>query len=226
VADGAIRRRLDLDIEEAAANPDPAWPDTLTLFLVGGAAIELSGATADPSYAQFEERQWIKSQRLLYASDKHAYAATAAAKAAPTSLGDALALAALARNIASLPGDDPVRPGYIQMERDIASTLVAKQGPDGLWRESLNDANSPIDVAASSVALYALALAVNRHHIDGLIYAPSCERAWRALVSRIQPNGSVLLDATQKDAASPAFTSGFFLLAAGEVDYLSQRKHW
>ncbi|WP_420236518.1 glycoside hydrolase family 88 protein [Telmatobacter bradus] len=223
----ALRRRLDLDIEEAAQSGEPAFPDALRLYLMGSAAAEMSAVNSDPSYAAFEQRQWIKTQRLLYDPAAHLYALDQNRE--KTALSDGLAMAALARIISALPGDDPIRPGYVQMQRDMTQTIVSLQGPDGLWHTRMADKTSPSDATGSALILFALASAINHRHIDAITYLPVCERAWRALVAEIRTDGRIgpaqPVRGTQS-GDSNSFAQGAFLLAASEVDQIAQHKHW
>ena len=223
----ALRRRLDLDIEEAAQSGEPAFPDALRLYLMGAAATEMSALNADPSYAAFEQRQWIKTQRLLYDPAAHLYALDQNKQ--KSALSDGLAMAALARIVSALPGDDPIRPGYVQMQRDMAPAIAALQAPDGLWHATLTNQSSPGDATGSALILFALASAINHRHIDAITYLPVCERAWRALVAEIHTDGRLGPAEPVRGTgieASNGFAQGAFLLAASEMELITQHKHW
>jgi rhamnogalacturonyl hydrolase YesR len=229
--------RLDGDLSDPFDPEHPVWTRADALFFEAPTAIELSEITGDPTYATFVHREWHRTEKLLYDPQKHFFRANALIQnqGKISARANGMAMTALARMIASLPSDDPLRPAYIQRLREMAAAVAATQQKDGLWRPGLLDAgNYPQpDAAGSSFIVYALAWGITHHHLDALVYLPVVERAWAGLVDHIYQDGRLgaIPPVNDELAAYGAGSSwnygvGAFLLAAGEVDALSLHKHW
>lgn len=239
----AVRLRLDGDLQDPF-NPDkPLWNSTLELFAEAPAAAQFTAITSDATYSAFVNREWHRTEKLLFDPTQHLFAANAAALQLREKNGqphfearaNGMALAALVRVLASYDSDDPLRPLYIARLREVASALAAAQGSDGLWRPGLLDpaAYPQPAVAGSAFITYALAWGIVHHHLDARIYLPVVERAWAGLAQHIYQDGRLGSIEPPDDptglyppGSSWNYGVGAFLLAAGEVDALSQRKHW
>jgi rhamnogalacturonyl hydrolase YesR len=249
VADGnakttsAIRLRLDGDLQDPFDPNHPLWTRADALFFEAPAAAQLSAITSDATYDEFVNREWHRTEKLLYDQQKHLFSARAAAVKDLEENGqkhfeartNGMVMAGLVRVIAALPSDDPLRPVYVDRLREMAQSIAAAQQPDGLWRPGLLDPASYAQpaVAGSSLIVYALAWGVNHHHLDARIYLPVVERAWAGLVGHVYQDGRLgsiepIGSATEPYSASSSWNYGVgaFLLAAGEVDAVSGHKHW
>jgi unsaturated rhamnogalacturonyl hydrolase len=233
----AIRLRLDGDLSDPFDPEHPVWTRTDALFFEAPAAVELSEITGDPTYNAFVNREWHRTEKLLYDPQKHLFVSSTLAQdeGKNSARANGMAMTALARIIASLPSDDPLRPIYIQRLREMAAAVAAAQQKDGLWRPVLLDAASysQPDTAGSSFIVYALAWGITHHHLNAQTYLPVVEHAWAGLVGHIYQDGRLgaIPPVNDELAAYNAGSSwnygvGAFLLAAGEVDALSQHKHW
>ena len=94
--------------------------------------------------------------------------------------GNGWVMAGLVRVLATLPSDDPLRPHYIALLREMAAEVASVQGSDGLWRPGLLDAASyPLpEVSGSAFFTYAIAWGIDHHMLDADIYLPVVEKAW------------------------------------------------
>jgi rhamnogalacturonyl hydrolase YesR len=151
------------------------------------------------------------------------------------SRGNGWVMAGLVRVLATLPSDDPLRPHYIALLREMAQEVAAIQGNDGLWRPGLLDAGSyPLpEVSGSAFFIYAIAWGINHRMLDAETYLPVVEKAWSGTLTHvyqdgrlgsIQPIGEA--PAEYKPSSSYNFGVGAFLLAGSEMDTLSEHKHW
>ena len=232
----AIRLRLDGDLEDPFDPSTPVWRSADALFFEAPTAAELSAITGDDTYNAFVRREWHRTEKLLYDPGQHLFQASALQpNHTKTARANGMAMTGLVRTIAMLPGDDPLRPAYVQRLREMAAALASAQQPDGLWRPGLLDTVSypQPDVAGSSFLVYALAWGINHHHLDARTYVPVVERAWTGLAAHIYRDGRLgaIPPVDDETAAYTAGSSwnygvGAFLLAASEVDTLSQHKHW
>jgi rhamnogalacturonyl hydrolase YesR len=239
----AIRLRLDGDLQDPFDPDNPLWTRTDALFLEAPAAAQLGASTSDETYDGFVNREWHRTEKLLYDHQLHLFATSQSAlgqhekngKALFEARANGMAMAGLVRVLAALPSDDPLRPVYVDRLREMAQAVAAAQQPDGLWRPGLLDpASYPQPaVAGSSLIVYALAWGITHHHLDARLYLPVVERAWPGLLSHVYQDGRLGSIEPLGDVSIPYTASscwnygvGAFLLAAGEVDALSGHKHW
>jgi rhamnogalacturonyl hydrolase YesR len=221
----------------------PSYSNCDALFVAAPAGAELSGITGDPTYSAYAEREWGYTEKLLYDRQKHLFSRDASDVNKHDKNGEKLFLArgngwvmaGLVRVLASLPPDDPLRPHYVDLLRQMAAEVAGLQGSDGLWRPGLLDAAAyPLpDVASSSLFTYAIAWGINRHVLDAEKYLPVVDKAWAGILAHIYADGRLgsiqpVGEATAefKPGSSYDFGVGAFLLAGSEMDALSDRKHW
>lgn len=237
----ASRRQFD----DAMASLDPQkpvfwWADAL--FMAPPTGVALSDITSDPTYDAYVNRQWGYTEKLLYDRQKHLFSRDAADLGRHEKNGEkvflarsnGMVMAGLVRVLADLPSDDPLRPHYVDLLRQMAAAVAAAQGSDGLWRPGMLDAASyPLpDVAGSAFITYALAWGIGHRMLDAGQYLPVVEKAWGGMLAHIYADGRLGSMAPMNDAeeykpgSSNSFGAGAFLLAASEVDSLSDRKHW
>jgi rhamnogalacturonyl hydrolase YesR len=167
------------------------------------------------------------TQEHLYARDSTYLTRTEAnGKKMFWSRGNGWVMAGIIRTIKYLPKDDPARAKYIAQLKEMAASVAAIQGPDGLWRAGLLDPASydlP-EVSGSAFFTYALAAGVNQGILDKKIYRPVIERAWAGLLHHVYADGR--LGCIQQTGAEPepfkasasyTYGVGAFLLAGSEI---------
>ncbi len=238
-----LRRQFD----DAMALPDdpaqPAWWWCDALFMQPAAGTELTAITGDPTYVQYVNRQWDKTEKLLYDGKKHLFSRDVNyldkkeknGEKVFWSRGNGWVMGGLVRVLATIPSDDPLRPHYVQMFRQMAAEVASIQSSDGLWRPGLLDAQSypQPEVSGSAFFTYALAWGINHRMLDAKIYLPVVEKAWGGMLTHIYQDGRLgsiqpigEAPAGYKPGSSYNFGIGAFLLAGSEMDVLSQHKHW
>jgi rhamnogalacturonyl hydrolase YesR len=238
-----LRRQFD-DAVALLNDPDkPAWWWCDALFMAPAAGVALSDVTGDPTYNSYVDREWGKTEKLLYDKQKHLFSRDVNylnkreknGEKIFWSRGNGWVMAGLVRVLATLPSDDPLRPHYIALLREMAQEVAAIQGNDGLWRPGLLDAGSyPLpEVSGSAFFIYAIAWGINHRMLDAETYLPVVEKAWSGTLTHvyqdgrlgsIQPIGEA--PAEYKPSSSYNFGVGAFLLAGSEMDTLSEHKHW
>jgi rhamnogalacturonyl hydrolase YesR len=90
-------------------------------------------------------REWGLTQAHLYDPAEHLFSRDASflqrREANGSKLfwsrGNAWVLAGTADVLRALPTDDPARPKYVALFRDMAHRIAGLQQPDGLWRAGL-----------------------------------------------------------------------------------------
>jgi len=238
-----LRRQFD-DAVALLNDPEkPAWWWCDALFMAPPAGVQLSDITGDDTYNAYVDREWGKTEKVLYDRQKHLFSRDANylnkreknGEKIFWSRGNGWVMAGIVRVLASLPSDDPLRPHYIALLREMAAEVASIQGSDGLWRPGLLDAGSyPLpEVSGSAFFTYAIAWGINHRMLDAEKYLPVVEKAWSGMLAHvyqdgrlgsIQPIGEAPADYTP--SSSYNFGVGAFLLAGSEVDVLSEHKHW
>jgi rhamnogalacturonyl hydrolase YesR len=238
-----LRRQFD-DAVALLNDPEkPAWNWCDELFMAPPAGAALSDVTSDPTYDEYVDREWGKTEKLLYDQQKHLFSRDVSYRNKREkngekifwSRGNGWVMAGLVRVLATLPSDDPLRPHYIELLRQMAKAVAAVQGSDGLWRPGLLDAASyPLpEISGSAFFTYAIAWGIDHRMLDAETYLPVVERAWSGMLTHVYKDGR--LGSIQPIGEAPAeyqpgssydFGVGAFLLAGSELDVLSERKHW
>jgi unsaturated rhamnogalacturonyl hydrolase len=212
------------------------WCDAL--FMAPPVLTRMSVATNDPNYSQFMEREWAITTKSLYDPSHHLYFRDARyltkteknGKPLFWSRGNGWVMGALVKVLETLPPTDPRRPEFEQQLRDMAAEVASIQGPDGLWRSGLLDADSyPLpEISGSAFFTYAIAYGINEHILDKSRYLPVIQRSWSGMLSHIYADGRLgsiqPIDGQPgifKPSASYVYGVGGFLLAGSELEKLS-----
>ena len=233
-----MKTRLNQEIaQEIATAGDPAkplwwWCDAL--FMAPPVFADMAKATGDAKYLAFMDREWTITTELLYDKNKHLYSRDATFLDKHENNGEKLfwargngwVMAGTVRVLKQLPKNSPLRPKYISLLKEMSAETLSLQGPDGLWRPGLLEADSyPLpEVSGSAFMAYALAYGVNEGILDKKTYWPAVEKAWAGLLTHVYADGR--LGAIQPVGAAPgAYTQtssynygvGAFLLAGSEI---------
>jgi unsaturated rhamnogalacturonyl hydrolase len=231
-------------VDEMVKAPDPDgqlrwwWCDAL--FMAPPVLAKLSKATGDEKYLDYMDREWWITSAKLYDAKEHLFFRDGSfldkreANGRPVfwSRGNGWVMAGLVRLLQEMPAHYPARPKYVAQFREMAASLAAVQGKDGLWRPGLLDADAYAlpEISGSAFVTYALAYGVKEGILGRDEYLPRVKKAWAGLVSHIYTDGR--LGSMQPIGAAPgAFTAtssyvfgvGAFLLAGSEVYRLASR---
>ena len=177
-----LRRQYD-DAVALMDDPEkPAWWWSDALFMAPPAGAELSAITGDPTYDGYIDREWSATEKVLYDRQKHLFSRDASylgkheknGEKVFWSRGNGWVMGGLVRVLARLPSDDPLRPHYVALLREMAAEVASLQGSDGLWRPGLLDAASyPLpEVSGSALFTYALAWGIDHRMLDAETYLP------------------------------------------------------
>jgi rhamnogalacturonyl hydrolase YesR len=238
-----LRRQYD-DAVTLLNDPEkPAWWWCDALFMAPPAGVELSDITGDDTYNAYVDREWGETEKVLYDRQKHLFSRDASyldkreknGEKIFWARGNGWVMAGIVRVLATLPSDDPLRPHYIALLREMAAEVASVQGSDGLWRPGLLDASSyPLpEVSGSAFFTYAIAWGIDHRMLDAEKYLPVVEKAWGGMLTHIYQDGRLgsiqpigEAPAAYKPSSSYNFGVGAFLLAGSELDVLSEHKHW
>lgn len=215
-----------------------SWCDAL--FMAPAVHAHLSSLTGDPKYRNAMHTEWWRASAVMYDETEHLYfrdagkifpkKATQSGKKVFWARGNGWVMGGLARVLAHLPKDDPMRPRYEQQFQQMSARLASLQRPDGTWSASLLDYDEFPFSESSGTALncFAMAWGINHGLLDEKTYRPVVEKAWAALLAARRPDG--LLGYVQSVAHGPAkvfadgnrtYGTGAFLMAAAQLAKLA-----
>jgi unsaturated rhamnogalacturonyl hydrolase len=234
----STRERMNQLVARTNDPQKPLWWWCDALFMAPPVLADLSKISGDRKYLDFMDREWWITSKLLYDTKQHLYFRDATfldkheANGAPVfwSRGNGWVMAGLVRVLQEMPANYPSRPRYVQQLQQMAQAVAVIQGPDGLWRPGLLDAESyqlP-EVSGSGFNTYALAWGIRNGILDRKQYLPVVQKAWAGLLSNVYQDGR--LGSIQPIGAAPGkftqtssyvFGVGAFLLAGSEVYQLS-----
>ena len=233
-----IRARMDQLMAQPEDPAQPLWWWCDALFMAPPVLVKLSAATGNRAYLDFMDRHWWQTSALLYDPAEHLYfrdksflaRREANGRGLFWSRGNGWVMAGLARVLAQLPADYPSRPRYIAQLQQMAAAVAAIQGPDGLWRPGLLNAQAyPLpETSGSAFITYALAWGIQNGILDRTTYLPVVARAWAGLLAHVYQDGR--LGCVQPIGAAPGdysatanyvFGTGAFLLAGSQLYQLA-----
>ena len=208
------------------------WCDAL--FMAPPVWFEMSRITGDPRYADYAKREFRATTDMLYDPASHLYFRDSRffdrrdinGSKVFWSRGNGWVFAGLARMIPLLPEGDPDRAYYEGIFKDMASTLIELQKPDGYWSPSLlgDPEVSLPESSGTAFYTYGLAWGVRAGLLDRSAYEPHVRRGWAALVRSVHPNGKLGYVQPVSDRPdvvgyedTQLYGVGAFLLAAGEL---------
>ncbi len=221
-----------LEWVNGVANREWAWCDAL--FMGPPTLAMLASATHDRRYLDLCLQLWQKTSDYLYDPSEQLYfrdsryfkPREANGQKVFWSRGNGWVLAGLARVLQEIPAGDPARAKLEVQFRAMAARIAKLQTADGTWHASLLDpASYPArETSGTGFYCYALAWGINAGVLEATAYRPVVDRAFRALVEAVDPNGRLgwvqpigqdpkLVKASDTDT----YGVGAFLLAATQV---------
>ena len=220
---------------ERNAKGDRAYVDSL----YGAAALAmLAKATKDRKYLEimhafFDDvtgELFDKEAGLYYRDNRYIGQTTANGRKVFWSRGNGWVFAGIPRVLDYLPKSDPKRTQYLDIFRQMAASLVKRQGNDGLWRPNLDDAEAIAvpETSGTGFFCYSLAWGINNRILDRTKYLPAVKKAWAGLRANVSPEGKVLWGQQVDGQPNPVkqestheYVTGTFLLAGSEISKLA-----
>ena len=216
-------------------NPDKDlwwWCDAL--FMAPAGLAEMSVITGDHKYLDAMDREWSLTQQHLFDPKQKLFYRDATFLGKLESNGEPIfwargngwVLAGIANVLKAMPKDDPLRPKYEALFRQMAARIAELQQADGLWKPGLlNPQQYPLpEVSGSAFFTYGLVWGVNNGLLNRKEYGSVIERAWAGMVKHVYADGR--LGSIQPIGAAPgAFSEtssyvygvGAFLLTGSEM---------
>ena len=246
-ADHKIARALEVMEHQMNTPQNDYWWWADGLYMVMPVMTKLYQITHDELYLNklhdyfsfARELMYDEEAGLFYRDAKYLYPKhqTASGKKDFWARGNGWVFAGLAKVLEDLPASDPHRGKYIQIFREMASSLKASQQTEGYWSRSILDLHQAPGYETSGTAffLYGYLWGINNGYLNEPEYTPVAEKAWNYLttialqddgkVGYVQPIGE---RADQHRNVGPETTADFgvgaFLLAASEMAMYAESK--
>ena len=175
------------------------WCDAL--FMAPATWIGLSAATGDPRYAEFAKKEFWATYDVLYDKEEHLFYRDARFfdRRGPNgekvfwSRGDGWVFAGLARILDVLPANDPDRPRFVALYREMALKIKSIQLDTGYWAPSLlADPKTALpETSGTAFYTYGLAWGVRNGTLSRADYEPAIRKGWAALTAAVHPDGKL-----------------------------------
>ncbi len=101
------------------------------------------------------------------------------------------AIWAMSEVLLHLPPDHPQRAAILEQFRLHAASLARLQDASGFWFNVLERPDSRPEVSGTAIFVLAMARGVATGWLDAAIFLPVVTRAWTAITSAIEPDGTV-----------------------------------
>lgn len=208
------------------------WCDAL--FMAPPVWVGLAAATGNRSYAEYAHTEFKATTDYLYDRKEHLFyrdsrffeQRDSTGRKLFWSRGNGWVFAGIVRVLERLPANDPARPMYEELFKDMAARLKTLQKPDGYWAPSLLAAAEPTPPESSGTGffVYGMAWGITAGLLDRAEYEPVVGRGWRALERAVHADGMlgwVQQVSDRPERVVPSDTQfygvGAFLLAGSAV---------
>jgi unsaturated rhamnogalacturonyl hydrolase len=215
------------------------WCDAL--FMAPPTMLRLAQATGDRRYADFVHEEWKAATDYLFDPSEQLYfrdsrffdMRDAKGRKLFWSRGNGWVMGGLVRVLQVLGKNDPHRPTYEKLFKNMAAKVVTLQKDDGYWPASLldDDPGTPPESSGTAFFTYAFAWGVDNGLLDRATYEPAALRGWAALGRAVQPDGMlgwVQQVGDRPDSVSAKETqfygSGAYLLAGTAMYDLAKKR--
>ncbi len=227
--------KRNMDAQMAAPKPgrvDWWWCDAL--YMAPPVLVRLYAATGEKKYLDYLNTMYWDTWDFLYDREEHLFfrdknyfnAKTKNGRKVFWSRGNGWVLGGLARILKYLPEDDPGRPRFETLFKEMSARLAELQPEDGLWRPSLLDPDDFATSETSGTAFFTFGMAwgINNGLLDREKYEPVVKKGWAGLVRAVSPEGRLCHVQTVAAAPGPVkpqdtreYAAGAFLLAGNEI---------
>ena len=105
--------------------------------------------------------------------------------------GQGWAILGMIDTLAQLPSNLPGRAALAERFKALANEILRCQDRSGVWRTLIDDSEAYLETSTAAFFGAAFTKGVRTGLLDGDSYQPAIERAWEAMLSRLDANGSV-----------------------------------
>jgi rhamnogalacturonyl hydrolase YesR len=106
--------------------------------------------------------------------------------------GNAFPALGLALTLSEFPNGHADFPGLLLAYQRHLAALSRFQGPDGLWREVVDEPASYPEFSATAMIAAAMLIGIRHGWLDSHAYQPRVDEAWEAILRRAGPQGRLI----------------------------------
>src|SRR5262249_19591533 len=105
--------------------------------------------------------------------------------------GNGFAALGLVEMLTALAPSHAGRPAVLDSYRGLMHALKARQAPDGMWREVIDEAGSYRELTVTAMTMAAMSRGIRGGWLDKT-FTPCVERAWRATAAHVAADGALV----------------------------------
>ncbi|MGH9384718.1 MAG: glycoside hydrolase family 88 protein [Vicinamibacterales bacterium] len=187
---GFARKAADFILPQAAGETvrfSTRWTDDM--FMASSVLSRVGGATKDAKYGAAVGQLLTSYAKSLQRPDGIFIHALDGPHA--WGRGNGFALLGLTEALTHLPADWTDRAAVLDIYRRHVRALLAHQSDDGSWRQVVDEPTSYRELTVTAMATAAIARGLTRGWLDAATYRAIADRGWRAVVARVDADGSV-----------------------------------
>ncbi len=163
------------------------WTDDM--FMATSVWARVAANTGDERYASAVGRLLTEyADRLQRADGLFIHSATGAYA---WGRGNGFAALGLTEALTLLPNSWADRPRVLEAYRRLMSALLPHQTDDGSWRQVIDQPTAYQELSVTALALTAMARGVRLGWLDAETYRPVIDRAWGAVLTRLNEDGTL-----------------------------------
>ena len=106
--------------------------------------------------------------------------------------GNGFAALGAAEALTALPARHGSRARLLDIYRRHMNGMIAMQAPDGMWRQVVDEPGAYREESVTAMTLTAMARGLRRGWLEGNIFRPAVDRAWRALAAHVTESGAIV----------------------------------
>lgn len=146
--------------------------------------------TGEAKYFDMSARHFYFMQKLCLRTDglyRHSPLTDAA-----WGRGNAFPALGLAWALSDFPEDHPEYHRMVRAFQDHMAELARFQGPDGMWREVIDQRGAYPEYSATAMIAAAMLQGIEKGWLESSTYRPRVDRAWRAILARTGADGRLV----------------------------------
>lgn len=203
-----VRKAADTGFTEAGAMKDSMpYHDEMSdsVFMAIPILAKAGKLTGDKKYFDMAARHLAFMQKLVLRADglyRHSPLTDAA-----WGRGNAFPALGLALALSDFPADHPEYNTMVSAFAQHMSNLAPFQSEDGMWREVVDHPGAYEEFSATAMIATSILRGIRNGWLDARTWQPRVDRAWRAIVARVGPDGALVdvCESTNKQPSLDAY---------------------
>ena len=197
----ANHRDTPIDFRKKTEATQDRWSWSDALYMAPPVFAKMYALTGDARYIEFMDQEYKATYDLLYDQKEHLFFRDSRffdrqeANGAKVfwGRGNGWVVGGLVEILKCLPENDPYRPFYEQLLKELCTRLCSLQCEDGAWHASLLDpASYPApETSATGFIVYAMAYGVNNGILKASKFTPVIVKGWKAMLAAVDKDGKL-----------------------------------